>query len=742
MDEKRTMEQDKENMPDKEALMREIEELREALLAERALDRVYEARLRTVEEIRGMKFASAYRSLSAKLGKGDPFDAVRRPLKNHERIHLWIGSRIYGREEMIVRGWTVDPYSEAEYLRVRDREGRRVDARIRRCSRPDVNRTFRIAEERQTGFVIRIPASCAGRLPMTLEVESASGILKAPLHLFPEREKRIARWQRMLDGVEAADEGPLIEYDDWAGMNRAGEEELALERTEIFPWEPLISVVVPLYLTPRGYLREMTDSILSQTYRNIELCLADGSPDDSLGTFLMEMYGEDERILYRHLPENYGISGNTNAAIELASGDFIMLTDHDDVVEPNAVYEIVKAINQSPVDTDLIYTDEDKLEQDGGYLFDPFFKPGYDQDLLESYNYFTHIVVIRRETLEKAGPFRPEFDGAQDYDFLLRCAEQARRIEHVPKALYHWRAHEQSTAGNPESKLYAYERGRLALMEHMTRCGIRAEVEMTPYWGRYRTSYYLEMQPLLTVLTFSRGPSLKGRIPEIGYENTEVIPIPRSEKSLASSLMRGAEIAGGEYLLFLNEDAEFRDLSAFAGMFGLMRRNDVGCVGTKVVSEAGRIFSAGYVLGIAGLAAPAFADVSAEVFTYGGFANLTRGVSGVSLDAMLVRKDAFFAAGGFDEAYEEALFDLDLCLALRSAGYKTVMDPYAEITLKGDVRETRFVPERMGTDEDRMHFQRKWHREIQEGDPFYNRNLTRTRADYSLKDQYRQDTAL
>ena len=733
-------EKDKREITDTETLREKIRELEEALEAERALDDVYAERLRTVEEIRQMKFARLYREASVRLKKGDPFDAVRRKLRNHEGIHVFIGSRIYGEAETLIRGWALDPDAGGEFLRVRDRNGARLICSVTRHVRPDVNQTFHLPEDRKAGFEIRIPARDYRLLPVTLEAESARGMCTVPLNVIPDRKRRIERWQNLLDGAERSDDGPAVEYDDWAYVRRPSPAELVVQKTMFFEHEPLISIVIPLYETPENYLRGLTDSLIAQSYRNFEICFADGSGDAKRETYLKEWYpdecGPEGRIRYRHLPENLGISGNTNAAIGLARGEYLMLCDHDDVVEPDALYEIVREINRSFSDTDLIYTDEDKLEADGGYLFDPFFKPDYDRDLLESYNYFTHIVVIRRETAERAGLFRSEYDGAQDYDFLLRCAECARRIAHVPRSLYHWRAHELSTAGNPESKLYAYENGRRAVEEHLKRTGVKGTVQMTPYWGRYRTVYRHPDPPKVTVLHFTDTPGGE-LLPEapIEYPSMNFRAVQTDERGPAHCFNIAAREADGDLLLFMRSGAAFRDPDALSSMAGLMQRPEIGCVGARIVSRDGRIVSAGWILGIGGSAAPAFNGVSTEVFTYGGFGNLTRGVSGVSCECMLVRRDAFIEAGGFDETYESGLFDLDLCLTLSGNGLKTVMVPFAQAELPAE-RDGDAGRDPLGTDADRKYFHRKWAAAISAGDPFYNPNLTLTRTDCSLDGQY------
>lgn len=266
-------------------------------------------------------------------------------------------------------------------------------------------------------------------------------------------------------------------YQEFLFAGRPAESELQLQREHRFSYEPLISIVVPVYRTPEAFLREMVESVLGQTYASLELCLADGSGDDDHTERILKAYAEkDPRVRYEKLPENLGIAGNTNAALDLASGDYVALLDHDDFLEKHALFEIVRFL-QNHRDADMLYTDEDKVTFDSKTYFHPHYKPDFSLDLLRSNNYICHFLVVGKKLLEKAGRYRESFDGAQDYDFILRCSELAGEIGHIPQVLYHWRCHQASTAGNPDSKSYAYEAGRKALEEHFERTGTDARIE-------------------------------------------------------------------------------------------------------------------------------------------------------------------------------------------------------------------------------------------------------------------------
>ncbi|MDR1765759.1 MAG: glycosyltransferase [Lachnospiraceae bacterium] len=343
------------------------------------------------------------------------------------------------------------------------------------------------------------------------------------------------------------------DYGEWHNLTKPREEELAAQRETHFPYEPLISVVIPVYRTPPKYLRAMLDSVLAQTYGKFEVCVADGSGGDAVPAtadaarrlaagettrraigaatgqrspteaILAEYAGKDSRVRYVVLESNLGIAGNTNAAMALAAGDYIALADHDDEMAPDALYEVAKAINAHP-GADVIYTDEDKLDMDGKALFDPHFKPDFNIDLLASVNYICHLFVVRRGMLREMHGAAPEgadaaatggiawqesqavymdpaYDGAQDYDFILRCCERAGAVVHIPKALYHWRCHRDSTAANPASKMYAFEAGARAVKAHFDRVGISVlSVEKGVDYGIYHTRFQIIGQPLISII--------------------------------------------------------------------------------------------------------------------------------------------------------------------------------------------------------------------------------------------------
>ncbi len=278
-------------------------------------------------------------------------------------------------------------------------------------------------------------------------------------------------WIRLHERFEPEE----VPYGPWYEAYIPDEAELEKQRHHRFSSTPLISVAVPAYRTPETFLRQMIDSLLAQTYSNWELCIANGSPDDEqMKQVLAEYTQRDSRIRVQELKENLGIAGNTNAALAMTEGEFAGILDHDDLLAPNALYEIALALEKDP-ELDAVYTDEDKVTTDLSEHFQPHLKPDFNLCLLRSNNYICHFFVARQSVIRKAGGFRQEFDGAQDHDFIFRCVEEAGKIGHVPEILYHWRTHKASTADNPASKMYAFEAGRRAIEAHLKRTGQREQ---------------------------------------------------------------------------------------------------------------------------------------------------------------------------------------------------------------------------------------------------------------------------
>jgi len=560
------------------------------------------------------------------------------------------------------------------------------------------------------------------------------------------------------------------DYAEWWNLTKPTDEELAAQREEKFKLNPKFSIVIPVWKTPEKYLREMIDSIVDQTYSNWELCIADGSPAGQSVEKVLKKYAEkDSRIRYKILGENLGIAGNTNAAMDMATGDYIVLADHDDRVTPNALYECVKAINENP-EIDVLYSDEDKLDMDGGALFDPHFKPDFNPDLLTSVNYICHLFVVKKVLVNWVGGFRQEFDGAQDYDFIFRCTERAEKIHHIPKVLYHWRCHQDSTASNPASKLYAFEAGSRAIMAHYDRVGIRAEkVEKGVDYGIYHTTFKIHGEPLVSVIipnkdhTVDLDNCIRPMITKGTYKNLEFVVVENNstdpktfeyyeniqkefpqvhvaywdrEFNYSAINNFGVKHANGEYLLFMNNDIELIAENFVEEMLGFCQREDVGAVGARLLYEDDTIQHAGVVVGFGGIAGHTFIGLHKAENSYFHRAMCAQDYSAVTAACMMSKKSVFEKAGGFTEQLAVAFNDIDYCMKVRAQDKLVVYAPYAVLHhYESKSRGLEDTPEKIARfNREIATFAKRWPDILKNGDPYYNPNLTLRKSNFALRD--------
>ena len=434
--------------------------------------------------------------------------------------------------------------------------------------------------------------------------------------------------------------------------------------------------------------------------------------------------------------------------------------DHDDLLTPDALYECVKLINKTP-DSDMIYTDEDKISMDGSDFFQPHFKSDFNIDMLRGTNYFCHFTTVRKDLYEKAGMLNGAFDGAQDYDFVLRCVEHAQHVMHIPKVLYHWRAHKDSTAENPESKLYAFGAGARAVQAHYDRIGIHAKVESTKYLGIYRSKYQVAEKPLISIIIPNKDhtddldkcihsieekstyKNIEYIIVENNSENKETfeyydqlqkenpkVKVVTWDKEFNYSAINnyGVSFAQGDYYLFLNNDTEIINEDCLEELMGYCQRTDVGIVGARLFYEDGTIQHAGVIIGLQGVAGHAFAGQAHESPGYFGRAMIAHDLNAVTAACMLVKKEAFEAAGGFDPELAVAFNDIDFCLQIRKAGYLVVYNPYAELYhYESKSRGIEDSEKKVKT------FHEKWFDILEKGDPYNNPNLTLTENNFDLR---------
>ena len=570
-------------------------------------------------------------------------------------------------------------------------------------------------------------------------------------------------WIRLHERFEPEE----VPYGPWYEAYIPDEETLETQRKHKFDYKPLISIAVPAYQTPVEFLKQMIESLISQTYSEWELCIANASPDnEEMQKVLADYSARDSRVRFCNLKENLGIAENTNQAFAMAKGEFMGLLDHDDLLAPNALYEIVKALQDHP-EADALYTDEDKVTTELDEHFQPHLKPDFNLDLLRSNNYICHFFVVRRSIVEKAGGFRKEFDGAQNYDFIFRCTENAREVLHVPEILYHWRTHKASTADNPASKMYAFEAGKRAIEANLERTGTKGIVSHTRDLGFYRVKYPVQGNPLVSVIIPNKDEKetlqtcLEMLEKNTSYQNFEIIIIENNSttdeifkyyKELSKDprihLLRwgkefnysainnfGVAHAKGEYLLFLNNDVKAINPDWMEEMLGVCQRPEVGGVGAKLIYPDNTIQHAGCVIGMGGIAGHMFVDMPADRTGYLHKASLLQDMSAVTAACLMMKKNVFEEAGGFTEDLAVAFNDVDLCLKVRKNDHLIVYDPYARLYhMESKTRGAEDSKEKIRRFQTEIEYMRcHWLDILKNGDPYYNKNLSLTKWNYSLK---------
>lgn len=572
-------------------------------------------------------------------------------------------------------------------------------------------------------------------------------------------------WKKVTEKLTKKQKGT---YKYWRLTHQPDAQALEAQKKTKFSYEPLFSVVVPLYRTNLEYLKALVGSIQQQTYGNWELCLSDGSgSESSLHSYLMQLVQADRRIKVASSKSQLNIAENTNEAVKLAAGDYLVFADHDDLLSLDALYECALACNQEER-PEILYSDEDKISMDGKEYFMPHFKSDFNLDLLRSVNYISHLFVVSSELQKCVGFLRPEYNGAQDYDFILRCIEQSQAICHMDKVLYHWRAHKDSTAENPESKQYAFEAGKRALEDHYKRLGINAAVRMGQLPGIYHTKYIPEGEPLISILIPNKDhiEDLEKCISAIEerstYKNYEYIIIENNsteETTFAyyKKLERenpkahvvyykggfnysainnfGAKHAKGDYFLLLNNDTEIINDDCIEEMLGFCMRSEVGIVGCRLLYEDDTIQHAGVIIGYGGLAGHAFAGAASNDPGYFGRIICAQDLSAVTAACLMTRREVFEEVGGLSEDLAVAFNDIDYCLKVRSTGKLVVYNPNAMLHhYESKSRGYENTPEKVERfNREIVLLDSKWPEIMKNGDPYYNRNLSLNRTDFALR---------
>lgn len=652
--------------------------------------------------------------------------------------------------ELVVYGWGIQRKTGTNLNVVAvNQQNKNFAIKQHNYLREDVNAQFGLGADVQAGFQLEIPLISIRDFYVKLCMMGENA--KSEILLGREELKKVS-------------------YGKWFEQQLPSREQQKAQRSQVFEHMPLISIVIPVYNTPLEFMKSLIDSVQQQTYTKWELCLADASTgeDGKKTTRFIQGYAKkDARIHHIILNKNKGISENTNEAIRVASGDWIMFADHDDLLAVDALYEMTKAINQSKK-MEFIYSDEDKINSDGTMLFGPSFKPDFNLDMLSSVNYICHLCCVKKGLLDRVGQLRSEFDGAQDYDFILRCVEQAAEIYHISKVLYHWRCHENSTASNPKSKLYAFEAGRRAIEEHYNRMGIPAEVEHSANYGIYHTIYKWKEQPLVSILIPNKDHSLdlkkcvQSLVKKSSYRNFEIIIIEnnselqetfdyykilekeydnihvvyyKDEFNYSAINNFGAKHAKGDYLLLLNNDTELIREETIWEMLSCCMRQDVGIVGAKLDYEDNTIQHAGVVLGFGGIAGHAFIGSSRYELGYQGRIVYNQNYSAVTAACMMTKRSIFEQVGGLTEELKVAFNDIDYCMKVRATGKLVVYNAYAELYhYESKSRGMEDTPEKIERFNREIElFKKRWREILELGDPYYNPNLTLDKADFSMK---------
>ena len=534
---------------------------------------------------------------------------------------------------------------------------------------------------------------------------------------------------------------------------------------------PKISIVVPLYNTPLDFLEELLDSVVNQTYRNWELCCVDAGQDTAVGQHVQARAKADPRIRYQKLTENEGIAGNTNHGFELATGDYIALLDHDDILHPCALWYTAQAIVEQGAD--FVYTDEATFEGKVENVVLYHFKPDFMLDNLRSNNYICHLTTFSKVLMEQAGGGeRAEYNGSQDYDLFLRLTEKAQKIAHIPHALYYWRSSPNSTASDISAKTYCIDAGIAALKAHYARCGVAVDdvtlIPGTP--GYYKTDYTMAHPGRVSILipTCDHIRDLETCVESIyartTYPDFEILLIENNSKEEQTfrsyERMRkehpdtlkvltwqgkgfnysalnnfGARYATGEYLLLLNNDTEVITPGWLEEMVMYAQQKRVGCVGAKLLYPDDTIQHAGVGFGIGGVAGHLHKYFPATSDGYMGRLNYVQDVYGDTAACLLIRKEIYDEVHGLDESYAVAFNDVDFCVRVREAGYTNVFTPFAQLYhYESKSRGMEDNPEKQKRFQGEvLRFQARWGDLLAKGDPCTNPNFDIQREDFSLK---------
>ena len=676
--------------------------------------------------------------------------------------------------KIFATGWAVSSVTENE-IEITDTDEKKepVDAIVTWAARPDVGLAkYGDPKAGHVGIFLEIPfrgqhlvtvhfkeKNAQGNviteqsLPLNPALIAARKFLKESKAQYVSTKKSLIWLKKKLTRKEYAD------YDTWLRIMRVSRQELFAQRKTKFSYAPKFSVVVPLYHTPAKFLKDLVRSMMYQSYANWELCLVNASPEDVHLTSLLENWAmRDKRIRVIRLEKNLGIAQNTNAGIAASTGEFIAFLDHDDFLEPDALFCYADALNKDKT-IDVFYSDEDKTDEYAAHYFYPHFKSDFNIDLLHANNYMCHFLAVRKSLVDTVGGLNEKFDGAQDYDFVLRLTENTKKIYHCPRILYHWRCSNQSTAANQGNKMYAIHAGKAALNAHYKRIGWNARAQEGAVDGWYQTKFTLKEEPLVSILIPNKDHTddldvcLNSFFERADYQNYEFIIIENNsvlpetfayyekiekehdnvkvvywEAGFNYSAINnfGFKFAKGDYIMLLNNDVELITPDIFQSMLGFCMRPEVGIVGAKLLYNDHTVQHAGVLVGAGGLADHVFKGIHEDDPGYMGRAISSQDVSAVTAACLLVKRSVYEEVGGLEDEFQVAFNDVDFCLKVRKAGYLIVYDAdvklfHYESKSRGmeDTTE-RFI--RFGNE--MMLLNSKWDILSTFVDPYYNPNFS------------------
>ncbi|MFT8357923.1 glycosyltransferase family 2 protein [Bifidobacterium aquikefiri] len=611
-------------------------------------------------------------------------------LINNQDYHAEIESitpvNQHGDDVVVIQGWAVDKFRN-RFMRVGVEESH---AAVTRTNRPDLVQAYELDPSDTPGFTIVVPAT-ASTVTFILETNGQDKKKRISIKswmrvLYRQRRQSQARhlfqmlthvWspryaKALLHAVQRRVVGESDWYQTWIRKNEKGVHEDAVQQIQALKYKPLISIVVPVYNVDERWLRACIESVRAQWYTNWELCIADdNSSAKHIKPVLEEYKRKDSRIKVVYRTSNGRISKATDSALELATGDYIGFMDNDDELPVHALLEVVKAINADN-SIDFLYSDEDKITEEGR-RFDPFFKPDYSPHLLLGHNYITHFVVVSKQLRNKVGDLRSEFDGSQDYDFVLRATEQATRVHHIPQMLYHWRTLASSVAGDPRSKMYAYEAGQRAIESALQRRGKKARVTMLENLGTYKIDYEFD-EPSVTVVLSS-------------FSREQITFIESNTKYGAVSFIHadedGFDIANvqSDYVVFLDGVMPQQSLWLHE-MVNYSMDNGVAVIGGKIFDAQQRVLNVGVTLRALKSGQPfEMRGQWDEGIGYYFRDLLPRDMFAVTKDCMLVKTREFKDLGGFNTSLAPGLRGIDMCLRINRQAQKTaVWEPYSIFT--------------------------------------------------------------